>query len=81
MVIEVVSPSDRDLDVIGKVREYFDAGVRQAWVVFPDVRQVYVYRSPKQAIILGDGDELDGGDLLPLFRLPLAELFEDGAEV
>lgn len=80
LAIEVISPSNKAQEVIGKVREYFQAGALRVWIVYPSVRQVYVYESPKKVTILGEGDDLDGGDLIPGFRLALAELFEDGAE-
>jgi Uma2 family endonuclease len=78
LAIEVVSPSDSASEVLGKIREYFQAGVRRVWVVYPAERLVYVYESPTKNIILGEGDDLDGGDLLPGFQLSLVELFEDG---
>lgn len=80
LAIEVVSPSNSADAVLAKVREYFDAGVRQVWVVFPKGREVYVYSSTKQIQVLQIGDELDGGDLLPGFRLPLTAIFEDEPE-
>lgn len=79
LAIEVVSPSHLAEAMIGKVREYFQAGVARVWVVYPIERVVYLYESPKMIQVLAEGDDLDGGDLLPGFRLPLAELFEDGA--
>jgi Uma2 family endonuclease len=54
--------------------------VRSVWVVYPKRREVYVYASPTQVHVLPSDQELDGGDLLPGFRLPLAALFEDEAE-
>jgi len=80
LAVEVISPSNTACEVIEKIGDYFGAGVLRVWIVYPSVRQVYVYESPKKVTILGDGDDLDGGDLLPGFRLSLAELFEDGAE-
>jgi Uma2 family endonuclease len=79
LFIEVVSPSNKASEVLGKTLEYFEAGARRVWVVYPIERQVYVYESSKRNRILGTGDELDGEDVLPGFRLALAELFEDGA--
>jgi Uma2 family endonuclease len=78
LAIEVVSPSNSAGTVIGKIREYFKAGVLRVWVIFPVDRLIYVYESPKKTTILDITDELDGGDLIPGFRLSLAELFEDG---
>ena len=80
LAIEVVSPTNLAEDLLVKVHEYFRAGVRQVWVVYPVAAQVHVHESPTHIRVLGRGDELDGGPLLPGFRLPLAELFEDEAE-
>jgi Uma2 family endonuclease len=77
LAIEVISPSNTADEVVVKIREYFQAGVVLVWVVYSSVRQVYVFESPKKVVILDEGDDLDGGDLLPGFRLGLAELFED----
>ncbi len=80
LAIEVISPSNSADAVHEKTREYFEADVRQVWVVYAKGNEVYVYSSPKQIQVLQLGDELDGGDLLPGFRLPLAALFEDEPE-
>ena len=46
-------------------------------MVYPELRQVYVHADRHSARIFTAPDELDGGDLIPGFRLPLTELFED----
>jgi Uma2 family endonuclease len=75
LVVEVVSPNDRMRDVADKVLEYLDAGVRLVWVVEPRRRTVTVWTPDRRARILTEPDELDGGDVLPGFRLPLVEIF------
>jgi Uma2 family endonuclease len=80
LAIEVVSPANTANGVQEKVDEYFRAGVHQVWVVYPGQQTVYVYQSPTQIEVLRLGGELDGGELLPGFRLPLGALFEDDAE-
>jgi Uma2 family endonuclease len=80
LAIEVVSRSNTAEEVMKKIGEYFKANVRRVWVVYPIDRLIYVYESPKKLVILGIEDELDGADILPGFRLTLAELFEDAAE-
>jgi Uma2 family endonuclease len=80
LAIEVVSPSNTADDVQGKIHEYFEAGVNRVWVVYPAQKEVYVYASPARIQVLQLGEELDGGDLVPGFRLPLAALFEDDPE-
>jgi Uma2 family endonuclease len=58
-----------------KVMDYLDAGTRLVWVVDPDPRTVTVYRSRDQIRLLSKADEIDGGDVLPGFRVKVSELF------
>jgi len=80
LAIEVVSPSNSASTILRKVHEYFKAGVARVWVVYPEQTEVYIYSTPQQVQVVGIGQELDGGDLLPGFRLPVAVLFEDEPE-
>lgn len=77
IVVEVLSPSDRASRVTDKVMLYLEAGARLVWVVDSDRRIIMVYRAadPTTARILREGDELDGEDVLPGFRLPVARIF------
>jgi Uma2 family endonuclease len=56
--------------------DYFAGGVRLVWVLFPVSGRVYVYQSPERVTGLERSGELNGGDVLPGFRLPIAALFE-----
>jgi Uma2 family endonuclease len=78
LAIEVVSQSNKADEIAVKLRDYFRAGVRQVWVIYPVTRQVYVYTSLTSVQILIEPAELEGGDLIPEFHLSLTELFEDG---
>ena len=80
LAIEVISESNTAYEVHKKIHDYFHAGVTCVWVVYPEEAEVYVYSTPKQVQVLGVGQELDGGDLIPGFRLPVAILFEDDPE-
>jgi Uma2 family endonuclease len=80
LAIEVISPSNSADEVNKKIGEYFKAGVRRVWVVFAEARLIHIYESPKKNTILDITDELDGGELIPGFKLSLAELFEDVEE-
>lgn len=75
LCVEVVSPNDLADEIETKLNEYFQAGVRLVWVVYPRHERVYVYDSPAQVRRLTRADALDGGVVLPDFRLPLSELF------
>ena len=75
LAVEVVSPNDSSSDVTDKVGAYLNAGVRLVWVVYPRKRQVHVHQPGGDVrIVFGDG-ALDGEQVLPGFRLPLAELW------
>jgi Uma2 family endonuclease len=75
LMVEVVSPSDLAEEVMERIGEYFAAGTRLMWVIYPTQRLVYVYESPHQIRVLSDAGELDGGAVLPGFRIPVASLF------
>jgi Uma2 family endonuclease len=77
LAVEVLSPGNRSVDDIAKVDDYFRAGVRAVWVIYPTLGKVYVYESPTRINVLTRGASLDGGEVLPGFTVPLAELFGD----
>jgi Uma2 family endonuclease len=74
LAVEVLSPEDRSRDILDKVGEYLQAGVRLVWVI--DVKQgtAAAYRSLTNVQALGLADDLDGEDVLPGFRCSLADL-------
>lgn len=77
LVVEVVSPTDRFGDVAAKVAAYLAAGVRLVWVVEPRHQTVTVHAADHSVRVLGADDTLDGGDVLPDFRVAVAELFAE----
>jgi Uma2 family endonuclease len=80
LAIEIISESNTANEIALKLADYFRAGLGQVWVIYPEVKLVYVYTSPTSVQILAEPAQLDGGDLLPGFRLPLTQLFEDAPE-
>lgn len=77
LAVEVLSPDDRASEVLAKVNDWLAAGCLAVWVVDPAKRAVSVYRKEGQAVTWGTADELSAGDLLPGFRLPIAEVFAE----
>lgn len=76
LVVEVVSPGDNSYALDRKVNEYLGVGVRLVWVVHPVSERGYVYRLDGSGDIIPRDGELDGEDVLPGFRVPLADVFE-----
>jgi Uma2 family endonuclease len=77
LAVEVLSPSDIVSEVEQKVAEWLAAGSRQVWVVSPKLHTVTVYRSLKDIVVLTENDTLDGGDVIPGFQIPVAEIFAE----
>lgn len=75
LAIEVLSPGNTVNEIDEKINFYFAAGSRAVWVFNPKRRTVAVYRSPFDVRILSEQETLEGGDVLPQFKLDLAKLF------
>jgi Uma2 family endonuclease len=76
LAVEVLSPDDRARQVLDKVGEFLQAGVRLVWVVDPKRRRAVAYRSLTDVTNLGPDDFLDGGEVIPGFRVSLKEILE-----
>ena len=77
LAVEVLSPSNTRAEMARKRAEYFAAGVRLVWEIDPRTRTVAVFTAREQSTTLDASMTLDGGDVLPGFALPLADLFAE----
>ena len=77
LAVEILSKSDAEGEMQRKLHDYFTAGVRLVWYIDPRTRTATVYTSPTESAVLGEGDVLAGGDVLPGFELSLRELFAE----
>lgn len=75
LAIEVLSLSDRYTSVVAKIRDYLDAGTPLLWVLDARSRTTAVFRPGQAVQFLDETDTLDGEDVLPGFRLPIADLY------
>ena len=76
LAVEVLLPNDTVSAMRRKIRQYFAAGAQIVWVVYPETREVEVWREPTRAeIILQEADLLEAPDLLPGFSLRIGTLF------
>ncbi len=76
LAVEVMSKSNSKPEIARKLVEYFAAGTRLAWVVAPKTMTVRVHTSPREWVVLGLDDVLDGGDVLPGFQLAVRDVFD-----
>ena len=75
LVVEVVSPSETVRLVHTKVMAYLDQGVRMVIIVYPDRNEIALWSMDRTDRVLGQGDTLDFGDVVPGFALSLSRLF------
>ncbi len=74
LAVEVLSISNTPKEIAQRIADFFRAGTRLFWVIDPKTATAEVYTSPTESRYLGKSGILDGGDVLPGFRLPLAKL-------
>jgi len=75
LAVEVLSPGDAAREVDEKVEDCLAAGVLAVWVVNPKRRTVTIHRAQGDVFTLAEGDELDGGEVVPGFRCKVSEIF------
>jgi Uma2 family endonuclease len=78
LAVEVLSPHDHEhpRELMDKIGEYLESGVRRVWVIDDRPRGALVYRSISDVREI-HADGLQGGeDVIPGFSCPLAALFD-----
>jgi Uma2 family endonuclease len=75
LVVEVRSPSDSARAVRNKVQQWLRFGCRLAITVEPESQCATIHRPGVEPLHLGIDDAIDGGEVVPGFRLTLRELF------
>ena len=76
LVVEIRSRNDTLAELMAKADDYVTAGVRIVWLVDPTTRTVLAYRGPSEPQRLGENDLLDAGDIIPGFRLMVADVLQ-----
>ena len=67
-IVEIVSPSQSEQEMVAKLKVYFDFGVKSAWLVVPVFRTIYVFTDHRKyaTFTLEDGllkDQILGVEL------------------
>ena len=75
LAVEVVSPNDRASEVTEKAFNWLRAGAKMVIVLDPKTRTATVYRGFDDVRVLTEDDTIDGGDVVPRWQLPLADVF------
>ena len=76
LVVEIRSRNDTLAELMAKADDYVTAGVRIVWLVDPMSRTVLAYQGQSEPQRLGENDLLDAGDVIPGFRLMVADVLQ-----
>jgi len=76
LVADMMAAGNTPGEMALKCRDYFASGTRLAWEIDARDRTVRVFASPDVSVVLGVDDDLDGGNALPGFTLPVRRVFE-----
>ena len=73
--VEILSRGQPNQRFTRKIEFYIANGVRLVWIIDPRRQTVQVLAPDREPRILTSPDTLDGGDVLPGFSVPVAEIF------
>ncbi len=79
LAVEILSDSNSPADIAQKIHEYLSAGGSAVWVIDIDARTLTVHTPDAPPLLLTDADPLHGGDYLPGFSCPVANLLAERA--
>jgi Uma2 family endonuclease len=75
LAVEIISPSQTFQEIMDKVSEYLQFGVKEVWVVQPKSKRIHVYFANNRFVIYQNDDLLES-EIIKGFKLKLGEIFE-----
>jgi Uma2 family endonuclease len=75
LAIEILSPSDTQVEIDEKIDDYLAAGVALVWIVDPHDQTVTIYRADKEPELVNIRQELTAEPHVPGFRVAVKEFF------
>jgi Uma2 family endonuclease len=76
LIVEVLSPSDRQEKISKKLRSYLKAGVKHVWVVDPEFQTVMIHRPNAKPVSVNADGFLTAEPDMPGLKIELALVFE-----
>ena len=74
LAVEIISPSNTVPEILRKIAEYLASGSKAVWVISYTARTLTIHTSDAPPQALTDADAVSGGDYLPGFVCPVADL-------
>lgn len=76
LTIEILSKSESAQHIADKITDYFAAGVKVVWYIYPKTETIYVYTSPKNIKVCEGDDVCSAAPGLPDFEFPARAIFK-----
>ena len=74
LVVEIISPNDRPGELLNRVGDWLEAGVRIVWVIDPPRQSARVHAADGSVVFVARDGRLDGESVLPGFALVLGDV-------
>lgn len=74
-VVEVISNNDLLTDLEDKLMDYWQAGVKVVWLIYPKQEVVYVHTMGKETARCQGDEVCSAAPVLPEFSMPAASIF------
>ena len=75
-VVEIISENDNINKVLAKIGEYYKAGVKIVWLIFPEEKEVHIYSSRREVKICIENDICSASLILPDFEIGVDKLLD-----
>ncbi|MBK8566215.1 MAG: Uma2 family endonuclease [Saprospiraceae bacterium] len=76
-VVEVVSPTDKAYKYSEKIEDYFKAGVKVVWMIYPNTKQVQVHLHNSTNVTYCKGEMIcSAAPVLPEFAISVNDIFK-----
>jgi Uma2 family endonuclease len=75
LIVEVLSPNDRQGKMQKRINKFLEKGVAMAWLLDPEAETLTIYRPNRQPMVLEGDEEVVGLKALPEFRCKVSEFF------
>ena len=76
LVMEFLSKNETAEQVADKINDYFAAGVKVVWYIYPKTETIYIYTSPKDIRVCQGDDIVTAAPAVPDFQFPAQAIFK-----
>ena len=74
--VEIISNTDDAIEVDNKMEEYFKAGVKLVWHIYPKAGKVLVFTSPDEIAVCRGNMLCDAGRVIAGFSILAEDIFK-----